>query len=118
MFLEVPTKLNPKAFALALGIVWGLIIFLLTNISLLRGGEGEHLSRLSQFYIGYSFSFLGSLIGLVWGFVTMFVAALLPRDEARSCFFESCSLNRSLFFSGLFFSNLRFFLIASQAAKS
>ena len=66
-------KLNAKALALSAGILWGLLIFLLTNISLLRGGEGEHLSRLSQFYIGYSFSFLGSLIGLVWGFVTMFI---------------------------------------------
>jgi type II secretory pathway component PulF len=66
-------KLNAKALALSAGIIWGLLIFLLTNISLLRGGEGEHLSRLSQFYIGYSFSFLGSLIGLVWGFVTMFI---------------------------------------------
>ena len=66
-------KLNAKALALSAGILWGLMIFLLTNISLLRGGEGEHLSRLSQFYIGYSFSFLGSLIGLVWGFVTMFI---------------------------------------------
>jgi len=66
-------KLNAKALALSAGILWGLMIFLLTNISLLRGGEGEHLSRLAQFYIGYSFSFLGSLIGLVWGFVTMFI---------------------------------------------
>ena len=68
-------KLNAKALGLSAGIIWGLLIFLLTNISLLRGGEGEHLSRLAQFYIGYSFSFLGSLIGLVWGFVTMFIAA-------------------------------------------
>ena len=66
-------KLNAKALALSAGMIWGLLIFLLTNIRLLRGGEGEHLSRLSQFYIGYSFSFLGSLIGLVWGFVTMFI---------------------------------------------
>jgi type II secretory pathway component PulF len=66
-------KLNAKALALSAGIIWGLLIFLLTNISLLRGGGGEHLSRLAQFYIGYSFSFVGSLIGLVWGFVTMFI---------------------------------------------
>jgi len=68
-------KLHAKALGLSAGIVWGLVIFLLTNISLLRGGEGEHLSKLAQFYIGYSFSFLGSLIGLVWGFVSMFIAA-------------------------------------------
>jgi len=45
-------KLNAKALGLSAGIIWGLVIFLLTNISLLRGGEGEHLSKLAQFYIG------------------------------------------------------------------
>ena len=67
-------KLNKNAFALALGIVWGAAVFLVTNISLLRGGQGETLGGLSQIYIGYSFSFLGSVIGLLWGFASMFVA--------------------------------------------
>jgi len=67
-------KLNQNAFALALGTVWGVIVFLITNISLLRGGKGEGLDLLSQIYLGYSFSFVGSIIGLFWGFVTMFIA--------------------------------------------
>lgn len=67
-------KLNKNAFALALGIVWGVIVFLITNIDLLRGGSGEHLSRLSQIYLGYRVSLLGSIIGLLWGLVTMFIA--------------------------------------------
>lgn len=66
-------KLNPKAFALSVGTVWGVVVFLMTNLSLLRGGKGEHLSRLAQIYLGYSFSFAGSLVGLVWGFVSAFV---------------------------------------------
>lgn len=70
-------KLQPKAFALSLGMVWGVLVFLMTNISLLRGGRGEHLSKLAQFYIGYSFSFVGSVVGLVWGFVSLFVIGWL-----------------------------------------
>lgn len=70
-------KLNQRAFALAAGITWGLVIFIVTNVSLLRGSQGEHLSRLSQIYPGYSFSFFGSVVGLVWGFVTMFIMAFL-----------------------------------------
>ncbi|MBI4427960.1 MAG: hypothetical protein HY562_02460 [Ignavibacteriales bacterium] len=70
-------RFNLKALGFSAGIVWGLIVFLLTNISLLRGSEGEHLSRLATFYVGYSFSFVGSLVGLVWGFVTMFLVAWL-----------------------------------------
>jgi hypothetical protein len=68
-------KLNAKAFALSAGIIWGVAVFLVTTISLLRGGHGDTLSRLGQIYIGYSFSFVGSIVGLIWGFVTMFVAA-------------------------------------------
>lgn len=67
-------KLNPKAFALASGIVWGVSVYLVTVISLVRGGEGKLLSRLAMIYPGYSFSFGGGLLGLLWGFVSMFVA--------------------------------------------
>ncbi len=68
-------KLDQKAFALSAGIVWGLVIFLLTNIRLLQGGEGTLLSNIGHFYKGYSYSFVGSIVGLVWGFVSMFIVA-------------------------------------------
>ena len=65
-------KLDAKAFALASGLVWGVVVFLATNLSLLRQG-GETLSKLAQVYPGNVVSFAGSIIGLVWGFVSMFV---------------------------------------------
>ncbi len=65
-------RLDAKAFALASGVVWGVVVFLATNLSLLRHG-GETLSKLEQVYPWYNVSFVGSIIGLVWGFVTMFV---------------------------------------------
>ena len=68
-------KLNSKAFALSAGIVWSVVVFLLTNISLLGGGHGHHLSALARIYIGYSFSFVGSIVGLFWGFVSMLIVA-------------------------------------------
>lgn len=70
-------KLVPKAFGLSTGILWGVVVFLVTNVSLLRGGKGELLSRLALIYPGYSFSFVGSLVGFVWGFVTMFIIGWL-----------------------------------------
>jgi hypothetical protein len=75
-------RLNATVQALVVGIVAGLIIFLATNWLILRGGhigpEGEfiigpHLSLLSQFFLGYRVSFLGSLIGFVYGFVSGFL---------------------------------------------
>jgi hypothetical protein len=55
---------------LILGIIFGLIIFIATNWLVLKGGRvvGPHLQLLSQFFIGYRVSFLGSIVGFFWGF--------------------------------------------------
>jgi hypothetical protein len=62
--------LNAKAFGLVLGLLFGLIIFIATNWLVLKGGEhvGAHLRLLSQYFIGYRVTFLGSLIGFAYGF--------------------------------------------------
>jgi hypothetical protein len=60
--------LNTKGFALAGGVVWGLAVFLATLASLWH--SGEHIGILSHVYFGYKVSPLGSIIGLVYGFVT------------------------------------------------
>jgi hypothetical protein len=62
--------LNAKAFGLVLGLLCGIIIFIATNWLVLKGGEhvGAHLRLLSQYFIGYKVTFLGSLIGFVYGF--------------------------------------------------
>ena len=62
-------KLSKKAFGLTAGILWAVIIFLTTNILLIRGSGGVVVSGLENIYPGYSFSFLGSIIGLIWGFI-------------------------------------------------
>lgn len=54
----------------------GLAIFIATNWLVIKGGltpNGEyvvvpHLQLLSQFFIGYRVSFLGSIIGFAYGF--------------------------------------------------
>ncbi|MFC1484601.1 bacteriophage holin [Candidatus Neomarinimicrobiota bacterium] len=66
-------KLSIKALGLACGIIWGLAIFLLTYWFLLRGFEGETLSRLGNLYLGYSVTWYGGFIGLVWGFIDGFI---------------------------------------------
>jgi hypothetical protein len=70
-------RLNAKVYGLVLGIVLGLIIFIGTNWLLIKGAPttpdgrqivGPHLQLLSQFFIGYRVSFLGSIIGFFYGF--------------------------------------------------
>lgn len=70
-------RLNAKMLGLVLGIMLGLIIFLATNWIVIKGGHvtssgeyviGPHIQLLSQFFIGYKVSFLGSIIGFAYGF--------------------------------------------------
>jgi NhaP-type Na+/H+ or K+/H+ antiporter len=44
---------------------------------LIGGANGEIISKLSIFYIGYSFSLGGAVIGFLWGFVDGFVCGFL-----------------------------------------
>jgi hypothetical protein len=57
----------------------GLGIFIATNWLVLRGGNvvGPHLSLLGQFFIGYTVSFMGSLIGFAYGFLGGFAVGYL-----------------------------------------
>jgi len=62
-------KLNVKVYALTCGIVWGLTVLLCTWWLLLQKAQGEIVSKLSMFYFGYSLSWGGAVIGMLWGFV-------------------------------------------------
>jgi len=62
-------RLNVRSCALSTGILWGVAIFLLTIWFLIFGYEGATLAKLSKVYLGYSVSFGGAIVGLIWGFV-------------------------------------------------
>jgi hypothetical protein len=72
-------RLNAKILGLALGLLFGLAIFIATNWLVLKGGEpiGPHLQLLSQYFIGYRVSFLGSFIGFAYGFALGTLAGAL-----------------------------------------
>jgi hypothetical protein len=70
-------RLNAKILGVVLGLLMGLIVFVATNWLVLKGGHinprgeyvvGPHLQLLSQFFIGYRVSFLGSIIGFLYAF--------------------------------------------------
>ncbi len=82
-------RFNAKIYGLVCGLISGLVIFIATNWLIIKGGhvspEGEyvvgpHLQLLSQFFIGYRISFLGSIIGFFYGFaIGTFVGTLFAR---------------------------------------
>jgi protoporphyrinogen oxidase len=68
-------KLDRLAFGLALGVVSGLLLSLVTLVLVLKGGDtvGPTLGLLSQYFPGYSVTKGGSVLGLLYGFLAGFV---------------------------------------------
>ena len=62
-------KLNPRAFALSAGILWGLSVFFITIWLVIIGSAGTTMALLHEFYFGYSVSIIGAFIGLIWGLI-------------------------------------------------
>lgn len=59
-------KLDVKAFALAGGILWAVSMFAITWMNIL--GYGLAPTIIKSYYVGYSTSPIGSVIGAVYGF--------------------------------------------------
>jgi hypothetical protein len=69
-------QLNKKALGLAAGILWGLSVLLMTVWAVMAEG-GNTLQVLARFYLGYSVSWTGALIGLGYGFLDGFIGGWL-----------------------------------------
>ena len=68
------TPLHKRCLGVAVGAVLGTLIFVVTLLHMARSPEEVYpLVLLQQFFIGYSVSFTGALIGLVWGLWVGFV---------------------------------------------
>ncbi len=65
---------DKRAFGVAVGTVTALGIFAVTAVDVLRGYPWRGLGLLSQYFVGYSLSWEGALIGLLWGFAVGFCA--------------------------------------------
>ena len=62
-------KLNIKAMAIAFGLVWGISLFVITWWIILLEGSSNASTFIGKFYLGYSLTPIGSIIGFVWGLV-------------------------------------------------
>jgi hypothetical protein len=75
LIVQSLAKLDGLALGISLGTLFGLVIFLATNILIIKGGDkiGPNLILLNQYFVGYEITFTGSLIGLFYGFVSGFI---------------------------------------------
>lgn len=65
-------QINKKALGNAIGIVWGLTLFIATLWASARDG-GNTLVKLSGFYPGYYIGFGGAIIGLIYAYINGFI---------------------------------------------
>jgi protoporphyrinogen oxidase len=72
---QVFLKLDRVAMGLAVGMVSGALLFLATLALVLKGGPmvGPTLGLLGQYFPGYTVTGSGSVVGLLYGFVSGFV---------------------------------------------
>ncbi len=70
-------KLNPKAFGLAFGILWGGGVLLMGLLALVCSWAQPFVDVLSAMYVGYATSIVGSLIGAIWGFADAFIGGFV-----------------------------------------
>ena len=62
-------KLNVKALALAGGILWAVYMFILTWFGILGYGSNVAAEIARTYYIGYTVTPLGSIVGAIYGFI-------------------------------------------------
>ena len=68
-------KLDQKAFALSLGLLWACSVFFLALLDMLYGYGSEWVNLIAGVYKGYGPSLPGAVAGLPWAFVDAFVGA-------------------------------------------
>lgn len=66
---HVFAKIRATALTLVFAVIGGLVLFLMTAWLLIKGGPhvGEHLQLLSNYFIGYSVTWWGSIVGFFYG---------------------------------------------------
>jgi len=72
-------QIDPGAMGIACGSVCGLWLSLATLVLVMRGGErvGQNLSLLAQYFVGFSVTPVGALVGLLYAAVSGFILGYL-----------------------------------------
>ena len=69
---RVVARIQAGLLAAGFGVVCGTGLLLMTVWLMIKGGEhvGSHLQLLSNYFVGYSVTWTGSVIGFFYGFAT------------------------------------------------
>lgn len=70
-------KLNSVKLGLAGGILWALMLFVMTWLAMYTNYGMLWLVQWTDIYPGYDFTPVGSLLGLIYGFIDGFICLFL-----------------------------------------
>ncbi len=73
MAKEKTVKFSVIGLALGVGIYWGLSMVVAGWTSIFGWGN-DFVSTMASLYVGYEPSFIGGIIGGIWGFADGFIA--------------------------------------------
>jgi hypothetical protein len=65
--------LNAKNLGLSIGILWAIVLFLMTVLSIYTGYASGFLQLIADIYPWYTVSWAGAFIGIVFGFIDGFI---------------------------------------------
>ncbi len=71
LVVESLARLDALALGIAVGTLFGLLIFVATTLLIFKGGDeiGPNLALLSHYFVGYEVTRTGSFVGLIYGFI-------------------------------------------------
>ena len=69
--------LNPLKLGIAGGIIWGLSMFTCTILAIYCGYSTKFLNVMASIYPGFTISWGGAFLGLVYGFFDLFIGLFL-----------------------------------------
>jgi len=70
-------KSQPKALGIAIGVTWGLGLFLLGVIASFSEYGEAFVFTIGSVYVGYDDTFLGAIAGGIWGLIDGFIAGYI-----------------------------------------
>jgi hypothetical protein len=66
---EKMNKLDAKAFALSIGVLWGVGCLLMGLMAIVCPWAQPFVNFIGVMYVGYKATVVGSLVGAAWGFI-------------------------------------------------
>jgi hypothetical protein len=75
--LQTLRRVDKTALGFGVGVMAGGALFLLTAVHVVLAEDGLNLALLNQYFAGYTVSWPGAFIGLMWGGFVGFVAGWL-----------------------------------------